>query len=396
MLVTSQPSRSPDLARYTSMVRSGADSVSAWREVFGNLDAVGEIKGHVRRRILSSIGVQFSTELPAVRGLVASATSSEVHTVLGAFQSWMESDSYGSPFLPVNEEGATSLALAVRGLVEVANDLRPEGESRLLSIDSGSEDWLAQYFVACGLTRLMSLVVSDEPSALAQPALSAIKTVLEARPALPHALAMKARALLASPEGREAAAEAIREAQALAPHRPDYAFLAADVHVRRRDYPAARAALGPFLSSIAAPEVRESARRLMTYVLDAEQRENAWKAAGAEQHQRVHGLDEPPPRSIPVYRELRNGEQRVAGELHRIECTPKVTTLHVTVDGRPLRFIGGRMDTIEFVTYRNDQTGEVACARRVPPDSVLVTFATTQVKGSSGFPIAVEFLPTSR
>jgi hypothetical protein len=48
------------------------------------------------------------------------------------------------------------------------------------------------------------------------------------------------------------------------------------------------------------------------------------------------------------------------------------------------------MDRIDFITYRDDQTGVITCGAREPPERVYVTW---RQKDKTRQIVAVEFLP---
>jgi hypothetical protein len=107
----------------------------------------------------------------------------------------------------------------------------------------------------------------------------------------------------------------------------------------------------------------------------------------------------PPPRvvpgtnpvTIPIYREMKPGEQRVEALLRRIDCPggrPVVFTLQK--DGKPLRFTAPTLTSVDYIAHTPTFRGPVSCGGRTPPDRVYLTW-----KNANGVDrvIAVEFLP---
>src|SRR4029078_4830400 len=103
--------------------------------------------------------------------------------------------------------------------------------------------------------------------------------VLRERRDLPHALALDAEIGGVTRTDLPKALAAIHRARTLAPGRETYAFTEANIQTQLGDYAAARKLLGPLMSPAATPEVREHARRVMTYVVEREQ--NATERARA-------------------------------------------------------------------------------------------------------------------
>jgi hypothetical protein len=107
----------------------------------------------------------------------------------------------------------------------------------------------------------------------------------------------------------------------------------------------------------------------------------------------------PPPRvvpekessTIPIYRQLKPGEQRVEAMLRRIDCPggrPVVFTLQK--DGKPIRFTAPSLTSVDFAAYTPTFRGPVTCGGRTPPDRVYLTWK--KADGADRV-IAVEFLP---
>jgi hypothetical protein len=95
--------------------------------------------------------------------------------------------------------------------------------------------------------------------------------------------------------------------------------------------------------------------------------------------------------TIPVYRELKAGEQRVEALLRRIECPggrPVVFTLQK--NGKPLRYTAPTLTSVDFIAHTPTFRGPVSCGGRTPPDRVYLTWK--KVDGADRV-IAVEFLP---
>ena len=95
--------------------------------------------------------------------------------------------------------------------------------------------------------------------------------------------------------------------------------------------------------------------------------------------------------TLPVYRELKPGEQRVEALLRRIDCPggrPVVFTLQK--DGKPLRYPAPALTAVDFIAHTPAFRGPVSCGGRTPPDRVYLTWKN--VNGADRV-IAVEFLP---
>lgn len=75
--------------------------------------------------------------------------------------------------------------------------------------------------------------------------------------------------------------------------------------------------------------------------------------------------------------------------------SPARVVLRVDADGKALGLKARRFEDIEFITYRDDLGGAVACGRQQTLDAVYVTWrGEPTVAGlADAVPVAVEFLP---
>jgi tetratricopeptide (TPR) repeat protein len=261
----------------------------------------------------------------------------------------------------------------------------------LLEAASSATDWLVRYRAATGLERITNAAGRTETGQkAASAAIEALNAVIQARPDLPHALALKALVLGPGDDGLAT----LKRARELAPGHEHYAIWQAQFHLDRGEFADARRLLAPLLSPLFPGDIREYARSIMGQVVTVEQ-------AAAERAR----TGDPAPRSAArptqptqtgevqwVFRVLQPGELRIEGLLERIECPRAGVTIHVRQPDRALRFVATAFDAIEFLTYRDDLSGSIQCGPRKPADPVYITYVTDS-KGSDGRVVAVEFLP---
>jgi Flp pilus assembly protein TadD len=169
------------------------------------------------------------------------------------------------------------------------------------------------------------------------------------------------------------------------PAREDYQLHLAQVYMRQANFSKAQALLGPLMAASRSPEYRESARRLLGVVADL----RAAKASGA-----AGG-----PRPVPVYRTLLDGERRLEGTIEAIECPRSGVVLVLRDASGSRRFAASAFDKIQFITYRDDVKGSIACGPQAPGLQVYLTFRQPAAgeaqltPGLEGVVVAVEFLP---
>jgi hypothetical protein len=192
----------------------------------------------------------------------------------------------------------------------------------------------------------------------------------------------------------------------VAPGRYDYAFIQAQIWSRRGEFASARTAIGPLMSGLYPPGVRDSARSLMSYIVNAENR------------QRTGGKDDVatslPPRvrsPFPSPASICRARRTTAGRdsspttawSRRARLAPKARS--IASIARPVagpRFIwrkpallvlwsAGWTRWISF--YLSDLDGGVKCGALAQPMPVYITWRDGAQTAAEKPVIAVEFLP---
>ena len=93
----------------------------------------------------------------------------------------------------------------------------------------------------------------------------------------------------------------------------------------------------------------------------------------------------------PAYREVKPGEQRVAGSLLRVDCPPRrPVTFVLKAEDRVAKYQAPRLDAVEYIAHTPDFKGPMVCGGRMPGDPVLLTWKSL---GKIRQAVAIEFLP---
>jgi hypothetical protein len=251
--------------------------------------------------------------------------------------------------------------------------------------------------VATGLVRLIS--ETNRPDADADRiAREALAIVFRSRPDLPHAHALSAWLNYNAGAELDSSLQSIRKARGLAPGRPDYALLESSILSRRGEYTAARALVTPLVAQGNAPQIRESAQRMLTQIARFEQAatDNLAKLEGRP----IPRSDPPSPSAprdeapglVPAFRKLAPGEERTEGLLERVECSSARAILHVRVQDTIERFSAPELESIIFISHRTDLPRIVYCTPRNPPDRVFVSWRPPEAGDPHRRVVAVEFL----
>lgn len=415
MLVAGEPNRSAEFAKYLQAAATGASAEAAWHDAFGAYDPIGDLRRYVSRNSFRARLYKFDEKVDRLQEPAIKVSTAEAEAALCDILRRTDGlDAAGERLeKAAGLDPPSPRARALLGVIRIEQQRDDEARTHLMAVAS-TEDWFVQYRVASGLRRLIEFGEASSPIELVAAARRALETVLTARPELPHALAMQAEIGRATRTDLPKALAAIRRARTLAPGRDSYAFIEAHIQTELGQFSAARDVLGPMMSPAFPPQTRDHARTLMANVVRAEQAsarqqarsgERAAAEAGdrgtAEAGDRGAAQAERPADNrvlVPEYRPVGAGEQRTEGTLERIECIRDGVVLHVRSGDRTLRFHARALDAIQFLTYRDDLKGSVACGPRTPPDRVYVTSlaaAATALaaRGPDGQAVAVEFLP---
>ncbi len=216
------------------------------------------------------------------------------------------------------------------------------------------------------------------------------------RPDFPNAVARMAALELRTVKGPSAETAAnMARASSLSPGRPQFGFLHAQILVRRAEFAAARSVLAPLVDGPYTAQIRDDAKTLMG---ELPQLEAAWESArlataaplpiGGD----TSGVAAAPAR--PTFRELQAAEERLDGVLERIECLRGGGgVFHVKTGGAAVTLTAPKMKEVEYITHRDDLSGNVECGPLKEPMAVYVTWRPATDKSRAKIVVAIEYLP---
>jgi Tfp pilus assembly protein PilF len=389
--------RAADLSRYARLVSEGVSSLDAWQQVFKADDVVRALERYVTLETMTGFLYRFEREIPAVKGDASKVSEADAHATLADLVRRVapeeEADARFRKVVAMQPPSAR--ARAIFGLFSIERGRSEEALPMLLEAAADKTDWLVQYHAANGLTRLADASKNPDSSVIAA-ARDALTRVFAARPELPHAHALAARLDSASDETLPRALEGIRKARAVTPGREDYMLLESYILARRGEFAAARQLAAPLAAPRYSTTIRQSAQHLLEQITTLEM-DTANFIAKLEGRKTGAPSPEAPAsgtrRSPPTYRMMAAGERRTEGVLERINCSATSAAFLVRVGEAVERFESGRLETIEFISYREDLRGSVTCGARTPPDPVYITWKLQDGNNKPGQVVAVEFLP---
>jgi hypothetical protein len=94
-------------------------------------------------------------------------------------------------------------------------------------------------------------------------------------------------------------------------------------------------------------------------------------------------------------RAVRDGEERILGQLTRVDCAKAGVRFTVETDEREVTAAAARMEDVELTTFLDEKTFTVVCGARSATERVYLTWQPDRRWGAGvvGTAMAVEFLP---
>jgi hypothetical protein len=383
-LLHGKPSRRELVVEYANAVDGGVDAKEAWQEIFGRESIEAGLRNYVERSRFSMARLTLPAAIEVGTAAARPLSEADAEAFLGDLL-WrqLDRDRDALPRLVAAAERSDGTrARAMLARVRAQQNSLVEARALLSRTPPASGDWLTDYAVglAAGVVFAQQ---KPSPEAAEETAFAraALHRALTTRPDLAHGWFLLAGLALLSDAHLDVALSAMERARTLAPSRMEYPIRHADVLMRHRDYAGARHVLGPLLVNPRYASLRASIRDRMTFL------ETAERAAAA-----TPDVEAPWDGTDRIFllelREVRPGEQRAAGMLTYVDCTREGLILHVRIKGRNAEFRAGRFQDVQFVTYRDELRGNVACGAREPEDLIYITW-----KADSRAAVAVEFLP---
>jgi tetratricopeptide (TPR) repeat protein len=411
MVLNGEPSRVTQLSAYLRSVANGVPETRAWEETFGTARMEQDLQQYLQRNLFNTVVVEFTERITSLPVTPVPVSPGDVAAYLGAYlvQRGQYDEAAVQLDLALKADPSSPRAAVATAQLEMGRSQYGSAEKRLIALGK-SDDWLVAYSAAMAMADLAGVGIAGSANvSLIQAARRQLDTVGGDRAEMPNVLAHRAALDLPGPDDpTDEAAAAIARARALAPGRYDYAFIHAQILARRGEFATARTTIGPLMTGLYPPGVRDSARSLMSYIVNAENRQRtgakddvaAFLAASGSKSIPVPGIDlpRPPddgrPRFIPAYRVVQPGEARAEGTLDRIDCPAGgKAAFHLAEAGAPGGLVG-RVNEVDFISYRNDLDGGVKCGALAQPIPVYITWRDSAQPAAEKAVVAVEFLPS--
>ena len=388
MLLLGKPDRTPQFSAYAKELSTGAAAEAAWHRQFDDTDIYKSLRAYSGQTLMSARRYTLSDQIVRSPGVVVPITPAGVDTALGELLLALgRAEAAGQRF----DRALSTESGSVRAQIDKAVTAGAAPHTEAAPAASG--DWFADY--------MMGVTLVERSESIDRSSLEAARLVLSraaaVREDIPNLQVLYARANELTNGDAGSARDALAKAHAAVPVRDDYTMLLAHALARAGDFQGARSTLGELMAHPHFPDSRDVARRQMEIVVDWEKEMRrpaaASPAAASAAATAATGSSSSPEqlsRLRPVYREVGAGEQRVEGTLERIECSAARTEFVVRLADRLARFQVAKVTAVDFISYRRELQGKVACGARTPPDPVYVTFRAGDLDGTV---VAIEFLP---
>jgi len=415
--------RAKQFRQFLSSTRSGSPAATAFADAFGDAAVLDrELFMYVRNYLFPAILFDFGEKVAAAgveKGQPLDDTEAAIYLadLQGRVGRLDESRTRLAAVLKQNPNAAR--AHAALGLQEFrANQI----ERALPLLEKASSLGTGDGWVQSAYGRALIAQIGDGPADAQHATMERARTVLSRAVELDQNSAFGA-AMLGYVElilDRDAAhaATLLERAVRLAPSREQYRLFLAQAWMRQREFAKATGQLGPLLASGRDPQIRTRARELLGTIGNMQSRPaasapQAAEPPSAEQLATLAALSRaadtggpPPVRATGTtggayvrleMRPVAAGETRVRGQFVAVECGPAGVVLVVQGDAGTVRLRAKQLSEVDFISYRADTPGSVACGALPKPQPVLATYraaaAGTGPSATTGDAVAIELVP---
>jgi hypothetical protein len=414
MLLLGEPSRAAHLVEYLSKLGAGVPHLDAWKQVFDSKAIEEALQRYVRLGGFYYREYKFSEKLAALEVKAQPLAVDDADAFLSDFLLLQRREAEARKRLGkvLAQGGGSAWSATVAALLDVSSKDYPAAEKRLLAL-GGDVDWFAGYRAGAAIAEIVEERREAPKIEQTQAARRLFAAAHKAGHDVPNATGRLAAIELAADDPPPAALRtAIERARLMAPGRLDYVFLHARVLAKQGAFPEARATLGYMMLPAYPQNIRDAARSLMGYIVELERFRNEQAARAArrspgaradlvEERPSAPAGSEPEPQEkhhpaaagvfVPSFRPVGAGEQRIEGALEAIDCAGGVAVFMVRGNDGVVKFPAPRLDTVDFITYRDDLKGSVRCGPLKEAPRVYVTF--TGATADTRRVVAIEFLP---
>jgi hypothetical protein len=257
------------------------------------------------------------------------------------------------------------------------------------------DPWVQTALARALIARFEEPLAPDDAGAQLPRARAALARALEGDPDSAYTLVTLGRAHMLPGGDLDRAAALLLRAVQLAPGREDYRLILAHAYIRQGDRVRATAQLEALVAGGSRADVRDQAREMLGDMVIETAAPGAGSPGVAPASNAGTGAGPArASRSQPDLRRVGPGETRVRGIFRSVECRPAAVVLVIDQDGRNLRLSAGKLDEVEFVSYRQNAPAGVQCGSQPQAMPVLATFRAIEPPsaGVDGRAVAIEMI----
>jgi len=406
--------RMEQMGKFVELVNRKVSLEDAFQQAFAtSFEAMEkELRAYIQRDRYPIISGSFTNKVTYDSAMQsAPITEAEAQAYLGDLllkSNRAEAEAYLQRALALDPN--LPMANASFGLLRVREG-KPEQARAYLerAVAASSQDYLIHYYYAFALSREgmrdTNTVMGFAPEIAAKMRAS-LKRAIELRPDFPESYNLLAFLNLVTATDIDLSVEMMKHQLAIAPDRDDFAFMLAQLYLRKEDAPAARKLIDRITNSSDA-EVRQRAQSLRSQLewIEKEQALLAKQAEGANNSSSDRGRDvngqaivyDVDPNAIlrDSLRKPAAGETQTQGVLLRIDCDQKAITFVVRIGDQLRKLTTDNFHHVELMTFTAEAGRQVTCGPRRPEDNVVVAYVpASDVRAKvDGVVKSVEFVP---
>jgi tetratricopeptide (TPR) repeat protein len=411
--------RKPQLTRFLNLLLTGESPDKAFPVAFGADYGVieKELKAYVKRDTYPSQVATFEQKLEfdlEMQSVSLSEAEGEYYLgdLLNHGRQYEQAEKHLKKAIALDPKLA--IAYASLGMLEMRRGKYDDAKGYLERASvANTGNYLIHYYYAYVLGREAMGVggmISEIPAPLAQKLRSELHKAIELAPTFADSYRLLAQVSLITNDQLDEAILLLKRAIELVPGDQEFAFMLAQIFMRKHDLKSARETLEPIAESSATPsELRQRAKSMLNMIDMSQETEARFKEGRAGDPSAPGmiiigpGSDGQVPSAEEAYAAAleqilpkpKEGEVRVRGQLIKIDCGSNGVTLVMQTDGRPLSLGTTDFEGVQFTSFNPGMGGQISCGQRKPIDEVVVVYRTSKVAKLKveGEVLSVTFVP---
>lgn len=369
-----------------------------------------ELYDYIRKDRYPVVSGHFTQKIDFDRELVAAPiTEAEAQAYLGDLllhSNRADAEVYLKKALELDPNLA--MAHATLGMLRVREGRIAEARFNLeKAVEAHSQNYLIHYYYAFVLSRAdattQDFITGVSPEQANRMRMHLNKAI-ELRPDFLDSYGLLAYVNLVSQSNLDESERMLKRVLAASPDRGDLAFMLAQVHVAKDDYPSARELLQRLNENKRDAELRQKAQNLLVVVeklsngralrqISGDQ--STFGNAGAHGNEGEFSMHFDPVTALrAALRKPSAGEAQVQGILTRVECDSQGIIFFVQLQERVYRLTTNSFKQVNLKSFSPDSGREITCGLRKQENNVVVIYVPEETPSrTNGVAKSIEFVP---